>query len=441
MTDDLGPLILVAVLYEVLGVVMAWITKTFFWVPHRFRYGIILAGGWGNVGDIPTSVIMSLTAAAPFASDGSDQALSVAYISPFILVYMMTLFPMGAHHLIAKDFVGPDVENDEIKEQVRERRKLLLYRWPRALLRFRGSGTESDLEIQPHGLTEKEQRLPSSIRPRAHKHVSFLGEPSNTNHQNYEDHDLDVTSTAVPTDGAITPAQSCFTSPDDTIAMDDLEGVNTPKALELESKTTIPTTRQQRRKRVLLKVRALIKSILTPASISMLAAIPIALIPQLKGLFTPTSNANIPNAPDGQPPLAFILDFANFMGAASVPMGLTCLGSALARLNVPWGEWSQLPVGAIFCLAILKMVVSPVVGVLITIGLTKAGLISEEDKVLQFVCMFFSCLPTATTQVYLTQVYSGTGTAEFFSPFLLPQYFIMFFSMTGLTAYSITYLF
>ena len=43
---------LIALLYEAIGVVLAWIIKQFFWVPHQFRYGILVAGGWGNVGDI-----------------------------------------------------------------------------------------------------------------------------------------------------------------------------------------------------------------------------------------------------------------------------------------------------------------------------------------------------------------------------------------------------
>ncbi len=47
-----GPLVLVAVIYEVLGVALAWIIGQFFWVPHRFRYGLLIAGGWGNVGDL-----------------------------------------------------------------------------------------------------------------------------------------------------------------------------------------------------------------------------------------------------------------------------------------------------------------------------------------------------------------------------------------------------
>ncbi|KAF8431907.1 hypothetical protein L210DRAFT_3487223 [Boletus edulis BED1] len=83
-----GPLTLVALLYEAIGIVMSWIIKQLFWVPHRFRYGILAAGGWGNVGDIPTSVLLSLT--APF-NGTSDQNLAVAYISTFILIFFVCL--------------------------------------------------------------------------------------------------------------------------------------------------------------------------------------------------------------------------------------------------------------------------------------------------------------------------------------------------------------
>jgi predicted permease len=49
---DPGPLVLVAVLYEIIGILMALLIRQVFWVPHRFRHGILVAGGWGNVGDI-----------------------------------------------------------------------------------------------------------------------------------------------------------------------------------------------------------------------------------------------------------------------------------------------------------------------------------------------------------------------------------------------------
>lgn len=58
----LGPLVLVAVVYELLGLLIAVVVKRFFWVPHRFRYGILVAGAFGNTGDIrecclPTLVV------------------------------------------------------------------------------------------------------------------------------------------------------------------------------------------------------------------------------------------------------------------------------------------------------------------------------------------------------------------------------------------------
>ena len=76
------------------------------------------------------------------------------------------------------------------------------------------------------------------------------------------------------------------------------------------------------------------------------------------------------------------------MGAASVPLGLVCLGSALARMNLPKkGEWHSLPIGAIGSLAVVRMLIMPVLGVLICQGFMNVGIISKDDKVLRFVCM------------------------------------------------------
>ena len=50
---------LIALLYEAIGILCAWIIKQFFWVPHQFRYGILVAGGWANVGDIRESIFIA----------------------------------------------------------------------------------------------------------------------------------------------------------------------------------------------------------------------------------------------------------------------------------------------------------------------------------------------------------------------------------------------
>jgi len=77
-------------LYQIIGLVTSTVISTIFWVPHRFRWGIIVAGIWGNYGDLPTAIIMSVTAVAPFQPEDQDRA--VAYIAAFLLLFLVSLW-------------------------------------------------------------------------------------------------------------------------------------------------------------------------------------------------------------------------------------------------------------------------------------------------------------------------------------------------------------
>ncbi|KAJ7816252.1 auxin efflux carrier transmembrane protein [Mycena leptocephala] len=379
----LAPIVLIAVLYQILGGVVAWIVTQLFWVPHRFRWGILVAGVWGNVGDIPTAVVLSIMGAAPF-NGSADQALSIGYISGFIFVGVITFFPVGGNRLVAMDYVGPDIEHEDVKEALQARHRRIFVQWPRRLIRKLNGGKS----VFPDDLTE------SDDRPAVNE--------------------LEKT----PSDGR-----------SDRISGGPSHG--TDERLPTSSTTRLTPTSRGRRLRS--AVFTFLRNLLIPASVSIIASFAIALAPPLKALFIPVDGTHIHPAPDGQPLLAFVMDAASFIGAASVPMGLVCLGSALARLRVPRGSWDRLPVGAILAFSVGKLLVFP--------GLVHAGVIASEDKVLQFICMFFACLPTATTQVFVTQVASGTGSAEHLSAFLIPQYALMLISMTALTAYALQTLF
>ncbi|KAJ7438095.1 auxin efflux carrier transmembrane protein [Mycena galericulata] len=436
----LGPLVLVAFIYEGMGLVLAWLVSQVFWVPHRFRWGILVAGGWSNYGDIPTAVVMSITGAAPF-NGTADQTLSVAYMAGFILVYMITFFPMGGSRLVGLDYVGLDVEAEEVQEKARRRRKLIFLEWPQQTLGvFRNRTTPrstSALDEKRTGADE-ECTIPKPETPSrpalATKHVSFDQDAMTPSTPPYaEGWHSRVASPAATTTAVDTP---------DVLNLID-ERTDTPNFPITDPLT--PTAARLpwvlRRKAIYVNIRSFCRNLFIPGSISILISFVIALIPELKALFVEVNGTHIPSAPDGDPPLAFVIDAATFIGAASVPMGLICLGSALARLQIPRGAWRTLPSGAILGLAICKMLISPVLGVLICKGLVNVNVISKDDKVLQFVCIFFSCLPTATTQVFVTQVYSGTGSAEHLSAFLIPQYILMLPSMTALTAYTLQTLF
>lgn len=51
---NLGPIVAIAFIYEIIGFLFAWGVKQFFWVPHRFRNGILMAGTISNYSDIRT---------------------------------------------------------------------------------------------------------------------------------------------------------------------------------------------------------------------------------------------------------------------------------------------------------------------------------------------------------------------------------------------------
>ncbi|KAH9963618.1 hypothetical protein BC827DRAFT_1266388 [Russula dissimulans] len=74
------------------------------------------------------------------------------------------------------------------------------------------------------------------------------------------------------------------------------------------------------------------------------------------------------------------------------------------------------PWGAITALALAKMVITPILGVALTRLFARAGFVDQEDKVLQFVCIVFSCPPSATTQLripYANLLAYGVGGTSF----------------------------
>ncbi|KAI0345662.1 auxin efflux carrier [Trametopsis cervina] len=453
----LGPLFLVGIIYEVLGLALAWFVRQFFWVPHRFRYGLLAAGGWSNYGDIPTSVVMSITAGPPFNSS-SDQSLAVAYISAFILVFYITLFPLGGSRLIAWDWVGPDVEDDEVREATRLRRQAVLRSWgwakqfiahPR---RRKVSSADPALTRDVHendapADLEKCSSDATALHRCSTRNAAEETEGSIAGFDMSIADDMPQMKWQTPTEVLMSPSTSAAPTVVHGDALEhgehhDINKESSAKTVRFtEQPPQAPSVRSH--PRVKAAVKNFLLQLCSPPSISIIVSFVISLIDPVKALFIHVPGTYMPDAPDGQPPLAFIMDTATFVGAASVPLGLICLGSALARLKVPMtlSGWKAMPVGAISAFAVAKIVISPVLGVLICQGLTMANIIDKNDKVLRFVCLFFSCLPTATTQVYITQVYSPTGDAEHVSAFLVPQYVLLIFFMTILTAYSLNLIF
>ncbi|KAG0702564.1 membrane transport protein-domain-containing protein, partial [Suillus ampliporus] len=311
------------------------------------------------------------------------------------------------------DFEGPDLEDDQVKERLSTKHAKALsslaagFASLRQLFLFNHSPVK---EIHTEaGQTTGEKESP---------HVTFSklqGQEEIGGLASGDEHPLSI-EYMDPISPSLTAAQPGL------LSTDEAKKVSTIADLPGTASGHVAVTSAPRFHKFTGLACGFLRSLMTPPSLSIIISFIIAVISPLKALFVPgVPGTHIPPAPDGQPPLAFIMNTATFISAATVPMGLMTLGSALARLNIPRSKWGSLPLGAIGSLAVGRLVMMPVLGTLICQKFTHIGLIDPANNVLRFVCIFMSCLPTATTQVFLTQVYSGTGNAEHLSAFLIPQ--------------------
>ncbi|KAI5949975.1 ECM3 [Candida theae] len=187
-------------------------------------------------------------------------------------------------------------------------------------------------------------------------------------------------------------------------------------------------------------VKKMLQNLRAPTSISLLASIAICMSPPLKALFvTSTFSKHIPNAPDEQPPLSFLIDLASYVGNASVPLGLLLLGATLARLQVkkmPPGFWKTA-----LMITFTRLVILPIFGVGVTTGFNNGGWYAG-DKLVRFVSVLEFGLPNATSLVYFTAFYTDPTSDEHLQMdclaiCLITQYLVLWFSLPFLITFTL----
>jgi len=284
----------------------------------------------------------------------------------------VTLFPLGGYLLIVKDFEGPDVPSEELREKMYLRRRRMVtnaaFLLRRLLCLSRHLDSKEKGDVEEGGDFEK-------------KGTVF----SNGSAGNVERLDQD-TFTGI----TITPTPTIAISFIKTAVQDERLDQATSLPIELPQQPTDHHSSHSHHHGLLSRSWHFLKQLLKPCTVMILLSFVVALVDPLKALFIPPSSNFRPHfrptAPDGQPPLAFIFDIATFVGGACIPLGLICLGSALACLSLRSG--GPFPKGAIATLALGKMVIIPIIGIAITRGFAHVGFVHSDDKVLQFVCMY-----------------------------------------------------
>ncbi|KAK6539317.1 Protein M3, variant 2 [Orbilia ellipsospora] len=206
-----------------------------------------------------------------------------------------------------------------------------------------------------------------------------------------------------------------------------------PSSLDITAPPQIPPANRTRGQKILDHMKLFI----TIPSITLLSALVISVVPYLRALFVQTQGVNMPTAPDGKPPLDFVIQFASYGGQLSPVMGLAMLGAALSRIRVrhlPEGFWIT-----IVATCVLKLIIGPVLGILWIEGLKHTPLIRDDQKMMQLVIAITGAMPAATSQVYITTLYAPEDAPEMsqLSAMLLAQYAIMIITLPIVTTFTL----
>ncbi len=289
-----------------------------------------------------------------------------------------------------KDFEGPDMEDEEVKEVLRLKQQRWLLLWKRSAEDERTSGRrpmpeglieagESEKKDTPEGglhctlparqSTFDKSEIVEATHEVSEQRVQRHRQMHNSNPQCASFQPDSTKESLIALHTALTPSIVAHTE----------DGKESLRSSPIVSSSTLASLFSK-----------FLRTLPGPLTITIIVSLIISSIPPLKALFVPLTHEDgtpvIPFAPDGAPPLSFLLDTATFLGNASVPLGLVCIGSSLAKLKIP-RRGRDLPLGAICALAFGRLILQPVIAVFMIQKLVKVGVINEGDKVLRFVVM------------------------------------------------------
>ncbi|KAJ3048389.1 Protein M3 [Rhizophlyctis rosea] len=341
--------------------------------PRGFRNTLLAATSMGNWGDLTLAVVLSLGESAPFKK--GDSALGVAYVSAFLCFSNIFAFTAGIHwigkdHAAHPEELASSTESDD--SSIHSQKDVVVARSP-STSSVRVNGPTAVVELVDYPTTDTQLQFSST---------SSL----------YSTHENGVA--AGYQNGSMSPRRRV--------------PILLRRWFRLSPKTT-----------------ALIKAILNLANLSIIFGLIVAVVPFLRNLFIHQSTTPTPST-DHEPPLRFLYEVFDFVGAAGPPLGVLNLGAALGRLNVK----TMLPMRLTIPITMVRLVILPILGIALTQVFTyHVGWIDREDKILRFILMFQGCVPTASATVFFTQMFSAEGEANEIAGVVLIQYGVAIVSL------------
>lgn len=436
---QIATIVIVSFFLMGLGSLLCFIFGVAAGCPKNWWGGLICCGLLPNISDLPIAYLQTMESSSIF----NDIDKGVSYVMIYFTLQMLVQFNFGAFKLIEMDF-HTEARLEAAKKTSSQEEKLETATTvddqhennPSIVISSSSSSSDIDLQSTTESLTLQ--------RP----HVTFVGERPSQNDippllttvssrstlsDDQQQPMLRTTTTGSSLSSAIRctePLSRTLSVPrillgNDVLADQVPEGINdivrvyskyeflTPITEDIRTSTRQARTFFSKAVDFLQSVNYyhLCKSVLNLwvastlkiVSMTMIISITICMIPWVQALFVITSQAHVPPAPDGDPPLSFIMDLAGYVGAAEVPFGLLMLGGTIGRLNlstIPLRVW-RVPIAVTFA----RLFIMPIIGCAFNSKIYRDGLFYDE-KILYFISNINFCLPPATSLLYITAFYT-----------------------------------
>lgn len=436
---QIATIVIVSFFLMGLGSLLCFIFGVAAGCPKNWWGGLICCGLLPNISDLPIAYLQTMESSSIF----NDIDKGVSYVMIYFTLQMLVQFNFGAFKLIEMDF-HTEARLEAAKKTSSQEEKLETATTgddqhennPSIVISSSSSSSDIDLQSTTESLTLQ--------RP----HVTFVGERPSQNDippllttvssrstlsDDQQQPMLRTTTTGSSLSSAIRctePLSRTLSVPrillgNDVLADQVPEGINdivrvyskyeflTPITEDIRTSTRQTQTFFSKAVDFLQSVNYyhLCKSVLNLwvastlkiVSMTMIISIAICMIPWVQALFVITSQAHVPPAPDGDPPLSFIMDLAGYVGAAEVPFGLLMLGGTIGRLNlstIPLRVW-RVPIAVTFA----RLFIMPIIGCAFNSKIYRDGLFYDE-KILYFISNINFCLPPATSLLYITAFYT-----------------------------------
>lgn len=409
----MGVIILTGYIYYAAGALCALIVKLTNPIPKIWVGGLFMASIFNNSGDLPIAYVQTLGQGTMFSSTWANKG--VAYCVIFNIVFISGMFNFGGQHLIMFDkyrLMKDKLDHGSPPETITPTQSVID---AHEMLDLEKQPHSPDLDEHPRPLTD--QCATSEVRINASS---------------------DAVSITVPPGRRFSRSSQFVPSISESATSDEPR----PPIMTRFARVKAAWKRFKHKNIATRVVAEFIENLKRPQSVALIVALTIAMIPWVRRLFVDDPDQyikGIPNAPDGQPILDFIMDYTKFFGNAQVPLGLMLLGATIARLRIRTLAskfWRT-----IIVLVVFKLVILPIIAIAFVGELRRINWIDSDDPMAPIVLVSSSCTPSATIQIYITSLVFGVeyeeGPLNCLAVVLIAQYLFLPITMTIVMTYSL----